>query len=85
MMLRYIGWTEAADNIMHGVARTIAGGELTFDLARLRTGLQKPVRKDRPKGEGDVVQEIEELIPGAKLVGTKGFGEAVIRHMDDAA
>ena len=38
MMLRYIGWTEAADNIVNGVARTIANKELTFDLARLRGG-----------------------------------------------
>ena len=27
--------------------------------------------------------QLEELIPGATLVGTSGFGEAVIRHMDD--
>jgi isocitrate dehydrogenase len=81
MMLRYLGWTEAADLVMSGVARTIAGGELTFDLARLRTGLQRQVKKDRPKDKHSVESELEELIPGATLVGTKGFGEAVIRHM----
>ncbi len=84
MMLRYLGWTEAADLIMHGVAGTIAGGELTFDLARLRTGLQRQVKKDRPKDKDGVTSELEELIPGATLVGTKGFGEAVIRHMNDS-
>ncbi|MDE2196721.1 MAG: NADP-dependent isocitrate dehydrogenase, partial [Gammaproteobacteria bacterium] len=34
MMLRYLGWTEAADRIMHGVAKTIAGKIMTYDLAR---------------------------------------------------
>jgi len=83
MLLRYIGWTEAADLIMKGVANTIANKELTFDLARLRVAIQNPIRKERPHGKKDVEQELEQLIPGATLVGTKGFGEAVIRHMDD--
>jgi isocitrate dehydrogenase len=83
MMLRYIGWTEAADNIMEGVARTIANGELTFDLARLREAIHQPIRKERPHGRKDVEEELEHLVPGAKLVGTRGFGEAVIRHMND--
>lgn len=83
MMLRYMGWTEAADNIMHGVARTIANKELTFDLARLREAIHQPIRRKRPHGKEDVKSELEQLIPGATLVGTKGFGEAVIRHMDD--
>ena len=83
MMLRYIGWTEAADNIMEGVARTIANGELTFDLARLREAIHQPIRKERPHGKKDVEQELDQLIPGATLVGTRGFGDAVIRHMND--
>jgi len=83
MMLRYIGWTEAADNIMEGVAKTIANGELTFDLARLREAIHQPIRKERPHGKKDVEQELDQLIPGATLVGTRGFGEAVIRHMND--
>jgi isocitrate dehydrogenase len=83
MMLRYIGWTEAADNIMAGVARTIANGELTFDLARLREAIHQPIRKERPHGRKDVEEELEHLVPGSTLVGTKGFGEAVIRHMND--
>ena len=83
MMLRYMGWDEAADYIMNGVASTIAHGELTFDLARLREAIYQPIRKDRPHGKKDVEQELEKMIPGATLVGTRGFGEAVIRHMDD--
>jgi isocitrate dehydrogenase len=83
MMLRYIGWNEAVDLILKGVANTIANSELTFDLARLRTAIQQPKRKDRPHGKKDVEQELDQLIPGATLVGTSGFGAAVIRHMDD--
>ena len=83
MMLRYMGWVEAADLIMQGVANTIANKELTFDLARLREAIHQPKRKDSPHSRGDVEKEIEQLIPGATLVGTRGFGEAVIRHMDD--
>ncbi|MDH4046544.1 MAG: NADP-dependent isocitrate dehydrogenase [Gammaproteobacteria bacterium] len=83
MMLRYIGWHEAADLIIKGVANTIANKELTFDLARLREAIHRPIRKDRPHDKSEVEHELEELIPGAVLVGTKGFGEAIIRHMDD--
>jgi isocitrate dehydrogenase len=83
MMLRYIGWNEAADNIMEGVAKTISNGELTFDLARLREAMHQPIRKERPHDRKEVEEELKHLVPGATLVGTKGFGEAVIRHMND--
>ncbi len=81
MLLRYIGWTEAADLILKGVARTIAAKELTFDLARLREAIRKPKRE--VAGKRNVEEEIQQLVPGAKLVGTTGFGDAVIRHMAD--
>ena len=83
MMLRYLGWNEAADLIIKGVANTIANKELTFDLAKLREAIRAPKRTDHPHDKKEVEQELEQLIPGAKLLGTKGFGEAVIRHMDD--
>jgi isocitrate dehydrogenase len=83
MMLRYIGWAEAADLVLKGVANTIANGEVTFDLARLREAIHQPKRKDRPHGKEDVEQELDQMVPGAKLVGTHGFGDAIIRHMDD--
>ncbi len=83
MMLRYIGWYEAADRVINGVARTIAGKELTFDLARLREAIHQPIRMVRPQDKEGVESELEQLIPGATLVGTRGFGAAVIRHMDD--
>ncbi len=83
MMLRYIGWTEAADLIIKGVAGAIHAGELTFDLARLRTAIRAPKRKAKTHDKKEVEQELEKLIPGARLVGTRGFGRAVIRHMSD--
>ena len=83
MMLRYIGWGDAADLVLKGVANTIANGEVTFDLARLREAIHQPKRKERPLGKEDVEQELDQMVPGAKLVGTRGFGEAIIRHMDD--
>ena len=83
MMLRYLGWNEAVELIMKGVRNTIANGELTFDLARLREAIHQPIRKERPHDRKDVEQELDHLVPGAKLLGTRGFGEAIIRHMDD--
>jgi isocitrate dehydrogenase len=80
MMLRYLGWNEAADLIIKGIANTIANKELTFDLALIRESM----RTTLPSDEKPAVDErLEQLIPGATLVGTRGFGDAVIRHMDD--
>jgi isocitrate dehydrogenase len=83
MMLRYIGWGEAAEMVLKGVRNTIANGELTFDLARLRESMHQPIRKERPHDKEDVEHELHQMVPGSTLVGTRGFGEAVIRHMDD--
>jgi isocitrate dehydrogenase len=83
MMLRYLGWHEAANLIINGVASTIAHKELTFDLARLREAIHQPIRKERPHDKSEVEQELDQLVPGATLVGTSGFGEAVIRRMND--
>ncbi len=81
MMLRYLRWFEAADLIIKGVADTIANRELTYDLARLREAIRAPKRE--LAGRRNVEEDLQRLIPGAKLVGTSGFGEAVIRHMND--
>ena len=83
MMLRYIGWNEAADLIIKGVAGAIHAGELTFDLARLRAAIRAPKRKAKTHDKKEVEEQLEQLIPGARLVGTRGFGRAVIRHMSD--
>ena len=81
MMLRYLGWTEAADLIIKGVARTIAAKELTYDMARLREAIRKPKRE--LAAQQNVAEDMQRLVPGATLVGTSGFGEAVIRHMGE--
>ena len=79
MMLRYLGWTEAADLILHGVARTIADRIMTYDLARLRQAIR--VSKREIAGRRNVEEKMQSLIPGATLVGCSAFGEAVIAHM----
>jgi len=83
MMLRYLGWREAADLVMKGVVNTIAAKELTFDLARMRKAIRAPKRRHHAHSPAEVQQELEELVPGAKLVGTRGFADAVIQHMAD--
>jgi isocitrate dehydrogenase len=35
MMLRYMGWNEAADLIIQGLERAIAARTVTYDFARL--------------------------------------------------
>ena len=38
MMLRYMGWTEAADAIINGLDKAIANKRVTYDFARLMDG-----------------------------------------------
>jgi len=38
MMLRYMGWTEAADMVIASIEKTIADKTVTYDLARLVAG-----------------------------------------------
>lgn len=79
MMLRYIGWGEAADRIIHGVAATIASKIMTYDLARLREAIRVPKREIASRR--NVEEKMQHLIPGATLVGCSGFGDAIIDHM----
>src|SRR5690242_1557333 len=81
MMLRYLGWKEAADLIIKGVANTIAAKELTYDLARLREAIKSPKRELAARK--NVEEDLQRLIPGAKLMSCSGFATAIIHHMDD--
>ena len=81
MMLRYLNWSEAADLIIKGVARTIANKELTYDLARLREAIKRPKRELAARR--NVEEDLQRLIPGAKLMSTSGFASAVIGHMGE--
>jgi isocitrate dehydrogenase len=38
MMLRYMGWTDAADRIIKGLEATIGKKVVTYDFARLMDG-----------------------------------------------
>jgi isocitrate dehydrogenase len=81
MMLRYLKWTEAADLIIGGVAQTIAHKELTYDLARLREAIKAPKRELAARR--NVEEDLQRLIPGATLMSTSGFADAIIRHMGE--
>jgi isocitrate dehydrogenase len=80
MMLRYLKWREAADLIIKGVTNTIASKELTYDLARLREAIKAPKRELAARRS--VEENLQQLIPGAKLMSCSGFAGAIIRHMD---
>jgi isocitrate dehydrogenase len=41
MMLRHMGWTEAADAILQGLEKTIASKVVTYDFARLMEGARE--------------------------------------------
>jgi len=41
MMFRFLGWTEAADMIEHGLERTIEQKKVTYDFERLMEGATK--------------------------------------------
>jgi isocitrate dehydrogenase len=38
MMLRHMGWSEAADLVIHAMEKTIGQGIVTYDFARLMEG-----------------------------------------------
>ncbi len=38
MMLRHMGWTEAADRIIKALEQAIASKKVTYDFARLMSG-----------------------------------------------
>jgi isocitrate dehydrogenase len=55
MMLRHMGWVEAADSIIKGVEGAIEAKTVTYDFER--------------------------LMPGATLLSTSEFADAIIRHL----
>ena len=79
MMLRHIGWTEAAELVITGISGAIASRTVTYDLARARAGFQTKGR--RPGTSREVQEDLERLMPGATLVSTSGFGEEIIKNM----
>ena len=84
MMLRYMGWNQAADYVLNGVKGAIRNKQLTYDLARARAGrrvIRTKTRDKTPRTTEEVKQEMSKLVPGAWLVTTSGFGEAVINNM----
>jgi isocitrate dehydrogenase len=58
MMLRHMGWTEAADLIIKGMSQAIKDGQVTYDLARLmRAEGRKDVNEVKSSGFGRAIIE----------------------------
>ncbi|MEE8513602.1 MAG: NADP-dependent isocitrate dehydrogenase [Gammaproteobacteria bacterium] len=85
MMLRYLGWTEAADLIIQGVGGAIASKTVTYDLARVRAGIAARQRDAATGSKRNVADELQRLMPGATLVSCSGFAETVIQYMESPA
>lgn len=83
MMLRHMGWVEAADRVLKGMSGAIAAKTVTYDLARARSGFVTGESDRRPGSPQEVDKDLQRLMPGARLATTKGFGDAIIRHMAD--
>ncbi|MFK7795754.1 MAG: NADP-dependent isocitrate dehydrogenase [Gammaproteobacteria bacterium] len=82
MMLRYMGWEQAADLILKGVGGAIVAKKVTYDLARARAGMAAKIDATPSSiSTKDIEQKLEQLMPGATLVTTLGFSEAIISHM----
>jgi len=80
MMLRYMGWSKAADLILKGISGAIAVKTVTYDLARARAGMSAKISSD-PANTSNINLNLQALMPGATLVSTSGFGDAIISHM----
>ena len=85
MMLRYMGWEEAADLVLKGISGAIAHKFLTYDLARVRAGISATVGAGLASGRSQVEEDLQRLIPGATLVTTTGFADAIVRYMTEEA
>ncbi|CUT17814.1 MULTISPECIES: NADP-dependent isocitrate dehydrogenase [Candidatus Ichthyocystis] len=55
MMLRHIGWFEAADLIISGIEKSISNGQVTYDLARIMTSATQLSTSDFAKSIVDNV------------------------------
>jgi isocitrate dehydrogenase len=66
MMLRHIGWVEAADLVHNGMARALRNREMTFDLAVIRGASEGGPR----------------FLEGATVLDTAGFAAAIVKRMD---
>ena len=71
LMLRHMGWNEAADLIVRGMEGAIAARTVTYDFARLM--MQEADEASRAGGPGFRKQDVRE-------VKCSEFGEAVVRH-----
>ena len=72
MMLRHMGWTEAADLVIKGMDGAIGAKTVTYDFHRLMEGAI---------AAKTVTYDFARMMDGAKEVKCSEFGNAVVRHM----
>jgi len=72
MMLRHMGWGEAADLVRGGMARAIANGQMTYDLAIVRVPAADAEAHDTSGPQ---------LRADARILDTQGFAAAVVSAM----
>jgi len=70
MMLRHLGWEEAAQLVHGGMASALDNKEMTMDLAVVRSAQDKDAAPA--------------LLEGAKVLDTQGFAEAIVARMHAA-
>ncbi len=73
MMLRYMGWTEAADLIINGMDGAISARTVTYDFHRLMVNEGVTAKT--------VTYDFARMMEGAKEVKCSEFGDAVIGKM----
>jgi isocitrate dehydrogenase len=76
MMLRYMGWAEAADLIVKGMEGAVAAGTVTYDFARLMEG----AKEIKCSEFGDaIINWMDKEIPATKAVALKTPAKKVVK------
>lgn len=68
MMLRHLGWEEAAQLVHSGMAKALDNKQMTYDLAVVRSA---------PDG----ISSGPRILEGAQVLDTQGFAQAIVSHM----
>ncbi len=79
MMLRYMGWTEAADLIIAGLERTIADKTVTYDFARLMEGAREVKTSEFANL---IIANMEKIVAGDVPHPEPTFGPEILRRAD---
>ncbi len=79
MMLRYMGWTEAADLIIAALERTIADKTVTYDFARLMEGAREVKTSEFATL---IIANMDKIMAGEVPHPAETFGPEILRRAD---